>query len=220
MNDNLHLEVLPKRQRELFYSLSRRDWISDFYLAGGTALALQIAHRRSIDFDFFSEKDFDLLLLKKKLPGIGDYALRSESEIILDGDINGVRISFFKLPWPLIGKELHFNNLRIASKEDIAAMKLSSLSMRGSRKDFIDLYFLLEEYTLEEMFWFFEKKYGKNEENVYCALKGIVYFVDAEKRPMPGLLRHVTWGNIKKRIISAHKEYIEELRHRKGRFGK
>lgn len=213
MDNNLHPEVLPKRQRELFFALSECSWISDFYLAGGTALALQIAHRRSIDFDFFSEKDFDMLFLKKKLPEFGIYSLRSESEIILDGDINKVRISFFRLPSPLISKELRFGNLRIASKEDIAAMKLSSISMRGSRKDFIDLYFLLKEYTLKEMFGFFKKKYGESEENIFCALKGLVYFVDAEKNPMPGLLRHVTWGQIKKQIISVQKEYVEELRH-------
>lgn len=212
MNNNLHLEVLPKRQRELFYSLSKCDWISDFYLAGGTSLALQMAHRRSVDFDFFSEKDFDMLLLKKRLPKFGNYALRSESEIILDGDINKVRISFFKLPWPLVGKELRFNNLRIASKEDIAAMKLSSISMRGSRKDFIDIYFLLKQYSLSEMVRFFERKYGKNEENVYCALKGLVYFVDAEKRPMPGMLERVSWREIKKSITLAHKDYLNHLK--------
>lgn len=213
MNNNLHLEVLPKRQRELFYTFSECDWISKFYLAGGTALALQIAHRRSIDFDLFSEKEFEVQLLKKKLPEYGDYTLRSESEMILDGDINSVRISFFKLPWNLVGEELRFNNLRIASREDIAAMKLAALSMRGSRKDFIDLYFLLKEFQLDEMFHYFEKKYGKNQENVYCAMKGMIYFEDAEKQPMPGLLKQVSWREIKKSITQAHKEYIREIRN-------
>lgn len=212
MENNLHLEILPRRQRLLFEALSKLDWISKFYLAGGTALALQIAHRRSIDFDFFSEQEFDIRVIKKKLASMGDYRLSSESEQILDGRLNAVRISFFNLPYPLIRPEIKFNRLRIISKEDIAAMKLAAISMRGSRKDFIDLYFLLKEYPLSEIIKSYEKKYGKNEENVYCALKGLVYFVDAEKRPMPGMLESVSWREIKKNITLAHKDYLTKLK--------
>jgi len=211
MENKLHLEILPRRQRLLFDSLSSFDWIEKFYLAGGTALALQIAHRRSIDFDFFSEQEFDTWVVRKRLALLGDYKLSSESEQILDGRLNNVRISFFNLPYKLIKPEIRFNHLRVVSREDIAAMKLSAISMRGSRKDFIDLFFLLKEFSLDEMIGFYEQKYGKNEENVYCALKGLVYFADAEKRPMPGLLRRVFWRDIKKHITKVHKEYVEKL---------
>jgi predicted nucleotidyltransferase component of viral defense system len=213
MADKLHFEILPKRQRELFEAFEREKWIADFYLAGGTALALQIAHRRSIDFDFFVERPFKPQAVKRRMALIGDYQVSSEQEdIIIDGRINNVRVSFFNTPFPLIGREIKLGNLRIISKEDIAAMKLQAISSRGSRKDFIDLFFLLKELTLAEMFSFYEEKYGKNAENVYCVLKGLIYFADAEAKPMPSLLRRVTWGEIKKRILSAHGEYLSAIK--------
>jgi len=212
MESKFHLEILPKRQKLLFDSLSGSDWIEKFYLAGGTALALQIAHRRSIDFDFFAEQEFDTWAVRKKLALLGDYRLSSESEQILDGRLNTVRISFFNLPYKLIRPATRFKHMRIVSREDIAAMKLAAISMRGSRKDFIDLFFLLKEFSLDEMIHFYEQKYGKKEENVYCVLKGLVYFADAEERPMPGLLRRVSWRDVKKHVIHVHNEYIQGIK--------
>jgi len=212
MADELHLEILPKRQRDIFFAFSRLKWVSGFYLAGGTALALQIAHRRSVDFDFFTEKPFDLQKVKRRMALVGDYQVATESdELILDGRINSGRVSFFNLPFPLIDNEMRAGNLRIISKKDIAAMKLLAISSRGSRKDFIDIYFLLKEYSLEQMFGFFERKYGKKRENIYCALKGLVYFDDAEKSPMPRMLIRVAWREIKKTIKLAHKEYLSQF---------
>jgi len=212
MGNNLHFEVLPKRQRLLFDAFSGLEWFQNYYLAGGTALALQIAHRRSVDFDFFTAGDLDVPLLKKRLSRIGKYHLRAESEIILDGDVNDVRVSFFSLPETLIGEKIKIGHLKIAAKADIAAMKIAAISMRGSRKDFIDIYFLLKEFSLEEIIGYFEKKYGKNKENVYCALKGLLYFEDAEKMSMPGLIRRVTWGEVKKTILNVHGEYLKRIR--------
>jgi len=212
MGNNLHFEILPKRQKLLFDAFADCDWLKPFYLAGGTALALQIAHRRSVDFDFFAEKEFDVKAVRKKLIKIGEYRIQSESESIIDGRLNSVRVSFFNLPYSLIRSEVVFGNLRIISREDIAAMKLAAISMRGSRKDFIDLYFLLQEFSLDEMIGFYEKKYGRNEENVYCVLKGLAYFDSAEEKPMPGMIKRVTWREIKKNILSAHRKYVESLR--------
>ena len=213
MAENLHFEILPKRQRELFETFEREKWIAQFYLAGGTALALQIAHRRSVDFDFFAESSFNPLIVKRHMAMIGDYQVSSEQEaLIIDGRINDVRVSFFNMPFPLIAREIKLGNLRIISKEDIAAMKLQAISSRGSRKDFIDLFFLLKEYTLAQMLAFYEKKFGKNTENIYCVLKGLVYFADAEAKPMPSLLRRVAWREIKKRILSAHTEYLSAIK--------
>lgn len=213
MAADLHLEILPKRQRDLFDKFASLEWVRNFYLAGGTALALQIAHRRSIDFDFFTENSIDLQKIKRRLALIGDYQVSAESDdLILDGRLNSVRVSFFNLPFPLIDQEITVGKLRIIAKKDIAAMKLLAISSRGSRKDFVDLYFLLREYSLEQMIGFFTKKYGESRENIYCALKGLLYFVDAEKKPMPTLLRIVPWREIKKTIIAAHKAYLQKIK--------
>jgi len=212
MENKLVLDILPKRQRELFSVLSKAGWLADYYLAGGTALALCYGHRRSIDFDFFTTKKIDRQLLKREVLGLGAFKLFAESEFILHGEIDHVQISFMSLPYPLIGEEARQGGLRIASVEDIAAMKLSAVSSRGSRKDFIDLYFLLKQYSLGEMIGFYEKKYGRSDENVYCVLKGLVYFDDAEKKPMPSMLKNVAWKDIRKAMISAHKAYVAGLK--------
>ena len=211
--NNLCFEVLPRRQKAILDELAQASWISDFYLAGGTALALQIGHRRSIDFDFFTEdKKFNLLLLKKRLLKLGHMHTRSESEDTFNGSLNSISISFFSLPYKLIQKPLKYKNINLANKLDIAAMKLSAVSSRGSRKDFVDLYYLLDEYTLSEMITAYEKKYGKSTENIYCVLKGLVYFVDAEKLPMPRMLKNITWRSIKNRILLAQDKYVSQIR--------
>ncbi|MBU0573711.1 MAG: nucleotidyl transferase AbiEii/AbiGii toxin family protein [Candidatus Margulisiibacteriota bacterium] len=211
MVDDLYLDVLPKTQLKLFKSLSSLDWIGDFYLAGGTALALQIGHRRSVDFDFFTPQEFDALLIKKRLNDLGSFELFSESEGTINARLDKVQISFFTIPYPLIKKVKNVKEIRLASKEDIAAMKLSAISNRGSRKDFVDMYFLFKEYSLAEMIKFFEKKYGKNRENAYSALKGLVYFKDAEEQPMPKMLKSAAWKQIKAICETELKRYLKSL---------
>jgi predicted nucleotidyltransferase component of viral defense system len=207
----LHLEILPKTQKELFFMLSDSKLVAPFYLAGGTALALQIGHRKSIDFDFFTEEDFDVQAIKKMLVEAGDFELFSESSGTIHGQLNKVQVSFFVLPYPLLECSCKSNYLSIASKKDIAVMKLAAISSRGSKKDFMDLYFLLREYSFEEMFSAFVDKYGEKEENIYCVLKGLTYFDDAEAQPMPKMIKRTLWREVKKTITSEQKKYIASL---------
>lgn len=212
METNLRFEVLPKRQRELFESLSQETWVNKFYLAGGTALALQLGHRKSVDFDFFIPKAFNVLYLKNRVKSLGDFKIYSENEDTIHGELNSIEISFFSIPYYLIDDAVEYRSLRIASKKDIAAMKLAAVSSRGSKKDFIDMYFLLKEFTLKQMLGFYKNKYGNNEENIYCTLKGLVYFKDADDEKMPKMFMAATWREVKKNIISAHTEYLKGLK--------
>jgi predicted nucleotidyltransferase component of viral defense system len=207
MMNNLHLDILPEEQLRLFETLSSQSFITDFYLAGGTCLALQIGHRRSIDFDFFIPDDFDTSTIINRLVQIGSYQRDNEEKNTINGSLNGVRISFFGYRYDIIDDFRTFNKIRLAGLKDIAAMKLEAIAGRGIKKDFIDLYFLLQQYTLEEIFSFHALKYGIGLSNKYHHLKSLVYFADAETEAMPVMITPLDWNYVKNQIISIAKSF-------------
>jgi predicted nucleotidyltransferase component of viral defense system len=207
MPNNLHLDILPEKQLRLLETLSSQLFITDFYLAGGTCLALQIGHRRSIDFDFFIPGDFETSTIINRLAQIGSYQRDNEEKNTINGSLNGVRISFFGYRYDIIDDFKTFNKIRLAGLKDIAAMKLEAIAGRGSKKDFIDLYFLLQQYTLEEIFSFHALKYGIGLSNQYHHLKSLVYFADAETEAMPVMITPLDWNYVKNQIISFTKSF-------------
>ena len=207
MNDNLYPDVLPENQLQLLEALSFQPFIPDFYLAGGTCLALQIGHRRSIDFDFFIPADFDTSVIVNKLTLMGSYQRDSEGKNTINGTLNGVRISFFGYRYDIIDDFKIFNKIKLAGVKDIAAMKLEAIAGRGSKKDFIDMFFLLKRYTLEEIFTFHTRKYGTGLSNQYHLLKSLVYFADAEAEAMPVMINRLDWDDVKKQIVSCARQF-------------
>jgi predicted nucleotidyltransferase component of viral defense system len=205
MDNSLHLDILPEEQLKLFEKLSSQTFISDFYLAGGTCLALQIDHRQSIDFDFFTPDDFDTSDVINKLIRIGKYQRDNEEKNTINGSLNDVRISFFGYKYQIIDEFKIFGKIQLAGLKDIAAMKLEAIAGRGSKKDFIDMFFLLKKFTLEEIFSFHSQKYGLGLGNQYHHLKSLVYFADAEEEAMPLMLQKLDWDHVKKQIIACVK---------------
>ena len=201
MNTDFNFSIFPDEQKKLFDILVQQEWIRGFYLAGGTALALHIGHRQSIDFDFFTQEVFRTRSLIEYLRPFGDFELLSEAENTLYGIINDVRISFFTYNYPIIRKMHRYHQLAILDMLDIALMKLEAISGRGSKKDFIDLYFLLQHFSFETLFAEYEVKYGIGVSNHYHLLKSLVYFDDAEAQPMPLMLHTMDWNTIKESII-------------------
>ena len=189
---HLFLEILPDNQRKSFDALSKENWISDFYLAVGTALALQINHRQSIDFDFFTSVDFNNNVIKENLNRMGVFNLQYEQNNTLIGDIDDVKISFFKYNYKIIEELIIHGNIKIVGIPEIASMKLEAISGRGSKKDFIDLYFILEKYDLSFIFNKHAEKYGANISNKYHLLRSLVYFYDAEEEIMPKMFQKAT----------------------------
>ncbi|MBN2761699.1 MAG: nucleotidyl transferase AbiEii/AbiGii toxin family protein [Bacteroidales bacterium] len=207
MKDKLHLEVLPDDQLQLFEKLSSTTLISDFYLAGGTCLALQIGHRRSIDFDFFIPDDFDTSTIIGKLTQIGKYQRDNEEKNTINGSLNDVRISFFGYKYKIIDDFKIYKNIRLSGLKDIAAMKLEAIAGRGSKKDFIDMFFLMQKFTLAEIFSIHSQKYGTGLSNQYHHLKSLVYFADAEEEAMPVMLKPLRWNDVKTHIILSAKKF-------------
>jgi len=206
VNKKFSFDIFPQEQKSLFEKLSDQSWIRDFYLSGGTALALQNRHRKSIDFDFFTSAYFNTSKIISNITDIGKFELFTGSESTINGMLNNVQISFFKYKYPLINKSNDYKNIRIVDPIDIAAMKLEAISGRGSKKDFVDLYFLLKTYSLNTLFEAYQKKYNFEIANNYHLMKSILYFKDADREPMPVMMEKIEWSEIKKFLIHVIKD--------------
>ncbi len=192
----MHLEVLTPRQVGILERLKTAPTIAQFYLAGGTALALRHGHRRSIDFDFFRAETFDGPALRIALEGGFDSVEWLPSgEQTLHLRLDGVSASFFRYPYPLLEPlESSPWAFSLASDADIAAMKLEAIAGRGSRKDFVDLRLLCRSgLRLEDVFGLAERKYGTARTDRYHRLRALAFFDDAEQQPMPDMLVPHDW---------------------------
>lgn len=190
-------ESINEKTRGVLAKVARCAFVKEFYLAGGTALALHMGHRESFDLDFFSQKAFDNALLKQELAASGDLTVTQEDEKTLNGVLDGVRVSFFEYPYDLLFPMVEYGGIELADSRDIAAMKLDAVSSRGSRKDFTDIYVLMRTYSLQEMLGFFEKKYAVIKYNKTHLLKSLSYFDDADNEPALMMREKVSWEEIK-----------------------
>lgn len=195
----LHYETIEPTTLGLLRQLQDIPLLSKTRLVGGTSLALQIGHRKSIDIDLFGEIDCDQYELVDALSDFGKLTILKESKNIHVYQLNGVKIDIVNYKYPWINPMLVEDNLRLADIKDIAAMKITALIGRGTKKDFIDLAFLLDIFSLDEIFNLYEKKYP--EASRFMAMKSIAYFDDAEQEPMPFMLKEKSWNDIKKRIL-------------------
>ena len=192
-------EILADSQQTLLELLSRIAEVRTFYLAGGTALALYLGHRRSRDFDFFRPKEFAPQDLLSVLRETGESNVLLEAAGTLTVALRGVPTSFFRYDYPLL-RPLRESpwGFGLADPEDIAAMKLAALAGRGSRKDFVDLYFHARQFApLEQTFERFREKYRGVSVDPYHLLRSLTFFDDAEAEAMPELLVGITWDEIK-----------------------
>src|SRR3989338_38838 len=177
----MHLEVLKSEQREIFLKLRR---LPEFYLVGGTALALQIKHRIYIDFDLFSKKNIPqnlLVKVRRIFSGLKVKVIVNHSEQ-LSVRIKGIKVDFVKYKFPLVLKPIIFEGVKIVSIREIAAMKAYTLNQRGTLKDYVDLYFILKERysTLERIKKIAEKKY-ESEFNFRLFLEQLIYLEDVKE---------------------------------------
>lgn len=207
MAEELHLEILPEEQLKLLEMLSGETFMKDFYLAGGTGLALYLGHRQSFDFDFFIPKDFNTSQIINILTVLGKYERGNEEKNTINGLLNGVRVSFLGYKYGIIDEFSHLNSIRLAGIRDIASMKLEAIAGRGSKKDFVDMFFLLKHFSLDEIFSFHALKYGVGLNNQYHHLKSLIYFKDADEEAMPLMTRPLNWDKVKKHIASCARNF-------------
>jgi predicted nucleotidyltransferase component of viral defense system len=192
-----HPEVISPAVAETAETLAGLPALGDFYLAGGTALALYLGHRRSVDLDFFSAQPFDEDSLIASLRGVPDLAVISKSPHTVYLHLAGTKVSFIGYPYPQLFPLTEFQGLRVADVRDIACMKLSALASRGSRRDFVDLYVVARQYGIPEILELFQQKFAPANYNLLHVRKSLTYFADAEKEPLPDMLVPLSWADIK-----------------------
>ena len=189
--------LLPNTVRALKL-VSKISIVRGGYLAGGTDLALHIGHRISVDLDFFTSKVFDEKTLSGELNQLPEYKEEGTAWRTVWGEMAKTKFSLFYYKYPLIKKTIVFEGVQILDKEDIAAMKIHAIEDRGTKRDFIDLYFLSKEFTLEQMLEFYDQKYDTLEEHLYMIIRSLSYFEDAEIEESPKMLTSVSWEEVKK----------------------
>ncbi len=188
----------------LLEKVAGAKWLSQFYLAGGTSLALQLGHRLSIDFDFFTDKTFSTQKIIQHLSKVGKVSIQDESTGTLNLFLDQIKLSFLLYPYPLIHSTHDFNQAKLASIDDIAAMKLIAIAQRGTKKDFIDMWILLKNgWNLTLIFETLEKKFSKTKYNKAHLLKSLAYFEDAEGDAEPQMLIPFSWEAAKEDLLKA-----------------
>ena len=196
----MHEKVLPQHSLELLNELEADSsaLLSNWILAGGTGLAFRLGHRTSEDLDFFRTDDLDIRGLHDVLGTHGDYETLQEAEHTLTVLIRNTKLSFFRVRDPFLFEPGKYRFFSIAAIEDIGLMKLAAISGRGSRKDFADLYMILQQAPpLDDYFDMLPRKYGASRINTYHILKSLTYFDDAEAEPLPQMLVPFDWDECK-----------------------
>jgi predicted nucleotidyltransferase component of viral defense system len=195
----LHTDTIFPGTLELLNGVMKIPEFDSYLLAGGTALALQIGHRISVDLDFFGEKEIDAEEFVDLLRSIGTVRIMSRSKNILILDINGIKVDFVNYRYPMIKVPIQEGSIRLTNLEDIGAMKLAAITGRGRKRDFVDLHFLLNHFSLEALMEFYRTKYPDGSE--FLVIRSLTYFADADQDEDPRMLIPVKWEAVKSSII-------------------
>jgi len=194
--------VLPKNAKNALAVLGKSGILQQAYMAGGTGLALQINHRFSFDFDFFTANKFDTEILVQRIKElIPEFELEKKEWRTILGKIRSTRFSLFYYAYPLLFGTQKFLGIDIADIKDIAPMKIAAISDRGSKKDFIDLYFIIKiekKLSLEECLELYDEKFKSLKENKVHVLKSLTYFEDADKQSGLKMIKKADWKEVKK----------------------
>ncbi len=192
-----HREVIPASTEATLDALRNARLLDRFYLAGGTALALQLGHRLSLDLDFFAEDHFDEEALLRDVQTLAGFALVAKAPYTLHATVQATKVSFLGYVYPTLFPTNPFLDVAIADPRDIACMKVSAIASRGTKRDFVDLYLCAERYGLKEILRLFDQKYSQAHYSRIHILKSLTFFSDAEKDPMPHMLVTLDWDRVK-----------------------
>lgn len=191
---------------ELLKTLSSQPELQNMRLVGGTSLALQYGHRQSVDLDFFGHLQASQEELLQMASRIGDTTIYSQSPNILQLVIKGVKVDIVNYScYEWIDEPVVEDGIVLASPKDIAALKINAIEGRGTKKDFVDMFLLLQHYDLESILQFYKQKYPNHSE--FRALLSLTYFEDADVQPMPPLFIDTTWEQMKDAIKNIVRQY-------------
>jgi hypothetical protein len=178
--------------------LHQSSVLTDFYLAGGTGLALRLGHRRSADLDFFTPETFQEDTLIQRVQNVAGFRLVAKEPGTLHTHMKGTKVSFLAYAYPLLFPCETFLDVQVADPRDIACMKVSAIAGRGTKRDFIDLYAVAQDHGLPQILEWFMKKFALANYSMVHLLKSLTYFDDAEKDPSPDMLVPLSWEEVKR----------------------
>jgi predicted nucleotidyltransferase component of viral defense system len=195
----LQTKSVEPKLLELLNFLMEEELFKEYVLVGGTALALQIGHRKSTDLDLFGKSEISHDDFLQALAHAGRVQTLKKSKNMLIVTLNDIKVDFVNYTYPLIYPVVSVGNIRLASIQDIAAMKLNAIAGRGVKKDFIDVYYLLKQFTFKELIDFYLNKYPDGSE--FIVRKSMVYFDDADSESTPIIFDGTGWEQVKEEII-------------------
>jgi predicted nucleotidyltransferase component of viral defense system len=195
-------DAVPEKLKAILEKITPVVRTERFYVAGGTGLALHIGHRVSEDLDFFRDAPFNpdslLVTLKSRTNSYEDVVMETHTLLV---SLEGARCSFFFYEVPLVYKLVEFEGLNVADWRDILAEKFKTISQRGSKKDFYDIFAVIrsKRLSIEESVSLFRKRFEQTGLNTYHVLRSLTYFEDADIEPDPSMLKDYTftWEEVK-----------------------
>jgi len=213
---NWHFDAIPLVTKKALDYLAKQKWLghSKWYLAGGTALALQVGHRSSVDLDFFlPQADFNAGKLLSRLPK-KDWRTTVIKEGTIYGELLGAKVSFIAYPFFVPSKEVNnYDHVRILLPKDIAVMKIIAISQRGKKRDFYDLYWYIHNREpLIDIVYRLGLQYPNIHHNYHHIIKSLSYFVDAEYDVEPKIFFKANWSGVEKFFCDQAKELAKEFR--------
>ncbi len=215
MDAKIYKDCLPKPAWKVLEKIKGIAAGHEAILAGGTALALQIGHRISCDLDFFTKKPLatDKLISKIGKIAHGDFQVIIEEEDTVIFQIEGVKVSFFQYEHPFLAKKIEYAGVTIAGILDIASMKVIAISQRGMKRDFVDLYFIVQAIPFHLVADYMVKRFGKERISPVHIGKSLVWFADAESNPDPAYSqgKEVSWETVKKFFRNHVKQFTIDI---------
>jgi len=199
-----HPEVLVPDQTQLLAQLSSVSQKWGAYLAGGAAIALQLGHRRSVDFDWFTRRTLPPAQLVQDLEALKvPLDVRQNKEGTFLARVGGVDFSVFRYKYELVGRPVTYQGCEVASLQDIAAMKMTAIVQRAVKRDYVDLHLLFStgNLSLREVIATMERKFAGLDPAV--AVRAMTYFKDVEDQAMPAMLVNIKWDEVKAGLVRA-----------------
>jgi hypothetical protein len=203
----LYYNTVSADLRSVIETVSDSLYFKDFYLCGGTALALQIGHRISVDADFICEKDFEKDNLIKYVlvlfPQVTDIHSNNFGVFCR---VNNIKLDFLSWNLSFINSPIILDDVRMVSVEDIIAMKIFAILRRGEKKDYFDIATVLSKYSLHQIIGFYKTRHKSDDEAL--VLRFLASYSDIRVQPDPLMLNGLNWEACE-RILSKHlKDYV------------
>lgn len=196
----LQLRTIEPRTLGLLRKLNEEPLLANNFLVGGTALSLQLGHRFSLDLDLFSHKAFDVDILLEMFNQRFNVQPLTVTNKIFICIVDDVKVDIVHFRYPFAFPVQTIDGVRLADIRDIASMKLDAIVKRGSKKDFYDIYYLFQKFSLEEILEWYKNMFGHSVS--FHVIRSLTYFVDAELSEMPIVFdKKLTWDKVKKAII-------------------